>query len=94
MTSSMTSFSINAGCMWQRCVKNNAKQAAFYEVDQNSNDFSSRRDHNRRKEAGMTLPSGIPGSFDSFRKIHILESRLTHRPTSRMMRTSLGLDSD
>jgi hypothetical protein len=88
---SMSIFSIVAACIGHSCIQNKEKQPAFSHVYYNLDDFSSRIGQHGQKAADMTLKSVTFGSFELFRKIHISASVVTHRPTTRMMLTSLDL---
>jgi hypothetical protein len=82
MMRSMTIYSTDAACIAHSCTQINEKQAAFSQAHRFLNDFPSRIDQYGKKAAGMIVKRYLFGRFGLFRKIHIMESRLTHRPTT------------
>lgn len=82
MTSSMTIFFTVAFRKMYRCVENLSKLSAIWSAIRILHDFSSRIGQYEKKETGSTMKRVIFDRFGLFRKIHILESRLTHRPTT------------
>ncbi|VTR68026.1 hypothetical protein DESC_660153 [Desulfosarcina cetonica] len=77
--------------MGYRCAEIQGKRNDFSKVQPYMNDFSSRNNQHGNKLAGLPSKRGRFGRLGLFRKIHILDSRLTHRPTNRMILTSLVL---
>jgi hypothetical protein len=75
-----------------RCAENMEKPSPFTRVHPHSNDFSSRIDQFCVKLESIAPERACFGRLGFFRKIHRLDSRLTHRPTNRMILTSLVLD--
>lgn len=75
--------------MGHRCAEIQGKRYDFSKVPPYMNDFSSRNEQYGNKPAGMVSKSGCFGRLRLFRKIHILDSRLTHSSNNRMMQTSL-----
>ena len=90
MTLSMFIFLTGGGFIGHRCAQIKEKTPAFSEVHRYLRDFSSRIDRHGQEVAGATLNKRISERFGPFRKIHIMESRSTHRPTNRMILTSLN----
>ena len=78
------------GFIGHRCAQIKEKTPAFRKFTGIYVIFSSRIDRHGQEVAGATLNKRISERFGPFRKIHIMESRSTHRPTNRMILTSLN----
>ena len=75
-------FLTDAVRMGHRCAEIQGKRYDFSKVHPYMNDFSSRNDQHEDKPTGMASKRGRFGRLGLFGKIHIRDSRLTHRPTT------------
>lgn len=84
-----TIVSTDAARIGRPCVENMEKPSAFTQIHPHSNDFSSHMDQHGVKLAGVASERACFGKLGLSEKSICRDSRLTHRPTNRMILTSL-----